>query len=147
MVRYVSSFSSAIVPKKNVLLNHPFRSSVVIGLYVCLVISTTILTAIHAHDRDALLNAKRGAIIVRREGERRSARRMLLGPWLLLKTMLYDPVTRLDSKSLSATYSIDIKENYDFFVVTVSRLCYYCGVSIQTVRGCEWTVNNLKSIG
>jgi hypothetical protein len=45
--------------------------------------------------------------------------------------MLYDPIRRLDGKSLAATYSIDLKKHPDFFIVTVSRLCYYCGISVQ----------------
>lgn len=38
----------------------------------------------------------------------------------------------MDKQTLLATYTIDIKENHDFFIVTVSRLCYYCGISVQT---------------
>jgi MFS family permease len=105
------------------------------GLYVCVVVVTTILTGIHAHDQDYKLNAQRGHIVVRPPGERRSKRRMVLGPLILLKTMLYDPVIQLDRKSLAATYSIDRVKHHDFFVVTVSRLFYYCGGSVQTVRG------------
>ncbi len=104
-----------------------------VGLYVCVVIVTTILTGVHAHDRDAKLNARRGMIVARMAGERRSKRRIMLGPYFLVKTMLYDPVRRLDRKSLAATYSIDTDRHHDFFVVTVSRLCYYCGGSVQTV--------------
>lgn len=88
----------------------------------------------HAHDRDATLNGKRGMIVMRMAGERRSKRRMILGPLILLKTMLYDPVRKLNRTSLIATYSIDTERHHDFFVVTVSRLCYYCGGSVQTVR-------------
>jgi hypothetical protein len=88
----------------------------------------------HAHDRDAMLNARRGMIVVRMAGERRSKRRIILGPLILLKTMLYDPLRRLDRKSLIAIYSIDTERHHDFFIVTVSRLCYYCGGSVQTVR-------------
>lgn len=101
------------------------------GLYVCVVILTTILTALHGHDRDAMLHHQRGMIIKRQPGERRSKRRIILGPIILLKTMLYDPVRRLNRTSLAATYSIDIDRHHDFFVVTVSRLCYYCGGSVQ----------------
>ena len=38
----------------------------------------------------------------------------------------------MNAKTLIATYSIDIEKHHDFFVVTVSRLAYYCGVSVQT---------------
>jgi MFS family permease len=105
------------------------------GLYVCVVVITTIFTGVHAHEQDLLLNTNRGHIVVRPPGERRSKRRMVLGPLILLKTMLFDPVIRLDRKTLAATYSIDMVEHHDFFVVTVSRLCYYCGGSVQTVSG------------
>ena len=105
-----------------------------IGLYVCVVIVTTILTGGHAHECDAMLNSRRGMIVVRNAGERRSKRRMILGPLILLKTMLYDPVRRLDRNSLLAAYTIDRERHHAFFVVTVSRLFYYCGGSIQTVR-------------
>lgn len=103
------------------------------GLYICVVVVTTILTGLHANDRDVMLNTNRGHVVVRQPGERRSKRRMVLGPLILLKTMLYDPVIQLDRTSLAATYSIDIEQNHDFFVVTVSRLFYYCGGSVQTV--------------
>ena len=63
---------------------------------------------------------------------RRRRRRLILGPFALLKTMLYDPIILLDKKTLIAIYTIDIEENHDFFVVTVSRLFYYCGSSVQT---------------
>ena len=63
---------------------------------------------------------------------RRRRRRLILGPFVLLKTMLYDPLLLLDRKTLIATYTINIEENHDFFVVTVSRLFYYCGSSVQT---------------
>ena len=63
---------------------------------------------------------------------RRRRRRLILGPFVLLKNMLYDPLHLLDRKTLAATYSINIEENHDFFVITVSRLFYYCGSSVQT---------------
>ena len=46
--------------------------------------------------------------------------------------MLYDPLLLFDRATLIATYSINIEENYDFFIVTISRLFYYCGSSVQT---------------
>ena len=67
-----------------------------------------------------------------RSQRRRRRRRLILGPFVLLKNMLYDPLLLLDRKTLIATYSINIDENHDFFVVTVSRLFYYCGSSVQT---------------
>jgi hypothetical protein len=89
------------------------------------------LTGLYAHDRDAELNAERGAITTRGNDNDHRTRSIVLGPWILLKTMLYDPIRRLDGKSLAATYSIDLKKHPDFFIVTVSRLCYYCGISVQ----------------
>ena len=38
----------------------------------------------------------------------------------------------MDWETFLASYSIDIGNNHDFFVVTISRLAYYCGVSVQT---------------
>eukprot|EP00531_Pseudo-nitzschia_arenysensis_P003340 CAMPEP_0116147864 /NCGR_PEP_ID=MMETSP0329-20121206/18008_1 /TAXON_ID=697910 /ORGANISM="Pseudo-nitzschia arenysensis, Strain B593" /LENGTH=99 /DNA_ID=CAMNT_0003643873 /DNA_START=23 /DNA_END=319 /DNA_ORIENTATION=- len=67
-----------------------------------------------------------------RSQRRRRRRRLILGPFVLLKTMLYDPIVLLDKKTLIATYTINIDENHDFFIVTVSRLFYYCGSSVQT---------------
>lgn len=106
------------------------------GLYVCIVVVTTILTGLYAHDRDAELNAERGAIDLGEESHRRCRRRrrqrLMLGPYALAKTMLYDPIARLDANALISTYTIDTSKHHDFFVVTVSRLFYYCGVSVQT---------------
>lgn len=120
------------------------------GLYICIVVLTTILTAMYAHDKDVSIFMKRLSISVRRRKRereifllrnnqeltrsqrRRRRRRLILGPFVLLKTMLYDPLLLLDKKTLIATYSINIEENHDFFIVTVSRLFYYCGSSVQT---------------
>jgi hypothetical protein len=67
-----------------------------------------------------------------RSQRRRRRRRLLLGPLSLLKTMIYDPIKMMDRSTLLATYTIDIQEHHDFFVVTLSRLFYYCGSSVQT---------------
>ncbi len=111
-------------------------------MFATLQVITTILTALYAHDRDVGLFLERMEVIMSQRhnnpqngdgldgNERR--RRLILGPFVLLRTMTYDPVIRLDSGALLATYTIDIKQNHDFFVVTVSRLCYYCGSSVQT---------------
>jgi MFS family permease len=64
--------------------------------------------------------------------EEDSPRQGLLTPYLLLKTMLYDPLRRLNAQTLYASFTIDTEKHHDFFVVTVSRLCYYCGMSVQT---------------
>jgi MFS family permease len=33
---------------------------------------------------------------------------------------------------LISAYTIDVNNHHDFFMVTISRLCYYCGSSVQT---------------
>mmetsp|Transcript_12201 Transcript_12201/g.28963 ORF Transcript_12201/g.28963 Transcript_12201/m.28963 type:complete len:456 (+) Transcript_12201:404-1771(+) len=122
------------------------------SLYICIVILTTILTGLYAHDRDVRLFMERLEISRSRRNSvsransllgkanqeltksqrRRRRRRLILGPFVLLKNMLYDPLLLFDRTTLIATYTIDIKENYDFFIVTISRLFYYCGSSVQT---------------
>lgn len=117
-------------------------------------ILTTILTGLYAHDRDVRLLIERleisesrrslardnhfsSSFIINpdemtRSQRRRRRRRLLLGPLSLLKTMIYDPIKMMDRNTLLATYTIDIQEHHDFFVVTASRLFYYCGSSVQT---------------
>lgn len=103
------------------------------GLYICIIIMTTILTGLYAQDRDAALNHKRGVITSTAQTSRRHRRvRLILGPWMLVKTMFYDPLSALDSKALQSTYQIDISKNFNFFLVTISRLFYYCGVSSKS---------------
>lgn len=102
------------------------------GLYICIVITTTILTGLYAHDRDAALNRRRRNISVKNRRSHRRRHHVILGPWILLKTMIWDPLSSLDSTSLLEVYKIDVSKNYKFFIVTVSRLFYYCGISIQT---------------
>lgn len=64
----------------------------------------------------------------------RRAKAIVLTPGRILQSMV-DPLRTMDWKSLSASYTIDIKEHpeyFNFFIVTVSRLFYYCGMSVQT---------------
>lgn len=63
---------------------------------------------------------------------RQRTRQVILSPFALAKTMLWDPIRVLDRKSIFAAYTIDIERHHDFFIVTLSRLCYYCGSSVQT---------------
>jgi MFS family permease len=42
------------------------------------------------------------------------------------------PVHRLNYYTLIQCYTIDRNTNYNFLIVTLSRLFYYCGMSIQT---------------
>lgn len=178
------------------------------GLYLCIVIITTILTGLYAHDRDAKLLARliiiknkhhrkqrqqqqirpqkvtsatgqdlrdsgsrtngnenfpvlevgdrrrddsrpyggaavdesivvgENIILSHRTQQRRhrreKRRRIMLGPFVLLRTMVYDPFMKFDKSTLLATYTIDVSKHHDFFIVTISRLCYYCGSSVQT---------------
>lgn len=121
------------------------------GLYTCIVIVTTILTGTHAHDRDAELafirseRRRRRSQSLTHEVEEKQvdehslgrrmkdkAREIVLTPTLILKSILVDPVRKLDRESIFNSYTIDLEKNHDFFVVTVSRLFYYCGMSVQT---------------
>jgi MFS family permease len=121
------------------------------GLYTCIVIVTTILTGTHAHDRDAELAYIRAERRRRRSeslaGEveekqadqnslgqkiKNKAREIVLTPTLILKSILVDPVRQLDRETFFNSYTIDLEKHHDFFVVTVSRLFYYCGMSVQT---------------
>jgi hypothetical protein len=94
------------------------------------VIVATILTGTYAHDRDAELTAHRRALSER--GDDIRPRHGILTPWVLMRTLLYDPFQRLDARTLFDSYTIDISKHHDFFVVTVSRLFYYCGISVQS---------------
>eukprot|EP00537_Pseudo-nitzschia_pungens_P004996 CAMPEP_0172363628 /NCGR_PEP_ID=MMETSP1060-20121228/6925_1 /TAXON_ID=37318 /ORGANISM="Pseudo-nitzschia pungens, Strain cf. cingulata" /LENGTH=594 /DNA_ID=CAMNT_0013086399 /DNA_START=40 /DNA_END=1824 /DNA_ORIENTATION=+ len=120
------------------------------GLYICIVVLTTIVTVLYAHDKDVKVFVERLEISRSRRAKeradslsqnsheltksqrRRRRRRLILGPFVLIKNMLYDPIVIMDRKTLRATFTIDIVDNHDFFVVTVSRLFYYCGSSVQT---------------
>ena len=62
----------------------------------------------------------------------RKAKQIVLTPTLILRSMLVDPFADMDWATVLNAYTIDIEEHHDFFVVTVSRLCYYCGQSVQT---------------
>jgi MFS family permease len=97
-------------------------------------IVTTILTSVYAHDGDAgrmdLIYSCRQSI--HEITNRRRRRQLILGPFVLAKTMLWDPIRMLDRQTIFAAYTIDVGSHHDFFVVTISRLCYYCGSSVQT---------------
>lgn len=60
------------------------------------------------------------------------AKGIVLTPTVILRTMLVDPLRVMDGKTLLRSYTIDTTKHFDFFVVTVSRLFYYCGMSVQT---------------
>jgi MFS family permease len=100
-------------------------------LYTCIVIFTTILTCSYASDGDVALSQRR-----RREHQMppllSTRHPMLVSPTLLLRTMLYDPLRRLEWETLARSYTIDPSKYHDFFMVTVSRTFYYMGISVQT---------------
>jgi hypothetical protein len=102
------------------------------GLYTCIVVITSIFTGLYAHDRDAASSQERVENFSPLERNLRRRVRLIFGPWELFKTMMVDPLSSLDSKSLQATYQIDMANNFNFFLVTVSRLFYYCGVSSKS---------------
>jgi Major Facilitator Superfamily len=59
------------------------------------------------------------------------AHQIVLTPTLVVKSMIL-PVRKLHWDAVWACYTIDINKHHDFFIVTVSRLFYYCGMSVQT---------------
>lgn len=92
------------------------------AMYTIMVIVTSILTFTFAHDRDV-------QIAQRRHGPSLQEK---VTPYLLFRSMLYDPMRNLNWKTFYQSYTIDTSTHHDFFVVTVSRLFYYCGMSVQT---------------
>ena len=69
-------------------------------------------------------NAKKAA--------KRAQKIVVVTPTLILRSMLVDPIRKLNWRSLLQSYTIDTEKYHDFFIVTVSRLFYYCGMSVQT---------------
>ena len=110
------------------LLLNDERIQDIYGLYICVVTFMVVLTALYAHPTDVKLNAERIALTTQNGGPPRG----ILSPYYLLMTMLYEPLSKLDTVTLLASYSIDRRKHHDFFVVTISRLFYYCGISVQT---------------
>ena len=166
-------------------LFHTFLSQTVssmYGLYLCIVVCSSILTGTHAHERDAELAMERMQSKLQRHSQQRiivvendshsshdeapvspsprrtsyrnhhhhlarrahhsakkavrkavlQAQQIVLPPTLIVQSVLLDPVRKLTWKSIRSCYTIDVERHHDFFVVTVSRLCYYCGMSVQT---------------
>lgn len=62
----------------------------------------------------------------------KQAKKIVLTPTLIVKSMLVDPFETMDWHTVYQSYTIDREKYHDFFVVTVSRLFYYCGMSVQT---------------
>ena len=155
------------------------------GLYASIVILTSILTSLYAHDRDAEISALRlqrvhehcqqSLLILGKEsndtpptdngskndtnchfsnhsvnrrtsvwhvqagvathkivrGAVQKAQQMVVTPTIILRSMIA-PIHRLNYYTLIQCYTIDIHTNHNFLIVTLSRLFYYCGMSIQT---------------
>lgn len=59
-------------------------------------------------------------------------RTVVVTPTIILRSMLVDTIKDLDCNSFCESYTIDMEKHQDFFWVTVSRLFYYCGMSVQT---------------
>lgn len=59
------------------------------------------------------------------------AHEIVLTPALIANSMA-EPFRRLTGSSVLGCYTIDIAKHHDFFIVTLSRLFYYCGMSVQT---------------
>ncbi len=91
-------------------------------LYTVIVTVASILTSTCAYHRDVQLAQRRH--IPTSQGR--------ITPYLLFRSMLYDPMRNLKWKTFYQSYTIDTSKHHDFFVVTVSRLFYYCGMSVQT---------------
>jgi len=129
-----------------------YRIQNMYGLYTCIVIFTSILTGTHAHDKDVELTSRLRRRLSSKEetpfvpspvrsGPKwkkaakkaaRKAKQIVLAPTVIVRTMLVDPFHNMDWYALGLSYTIDRRKYHDFFVVTVSRLFYYCGMSIQT---------------
>lgn len=60
------------------------------------------------------------------------ARTVVVTPTIILRSMLVDTIQAMDWRTFCQSYTIDIDKHSDFFWVTVSRLFYYCGMSVQT---------------
>jgi hypothetical protein len=60
------------------------------------------------------------------------AKTIAVTPTLILNSLLVTPFQSMNWKRLYQSYTIDTQKHHDFFIVTVSRLFYYCGMSVQT---------------
>jgi Major Facilitator Superfamily len=66
------------------------------------------------------------------EAARHAHHVIVLTPTVILKSVLVDPIHRMDWSDVMRSYTIDVDLYHDFAVVTLSRLFYYCGMSVQT---------------
>ncbi|CAB9512094.1 Major Facilitator Superfamily [Seminavis robusta] len=63
---------------------------------------------------------------------RKVTKKVVATPAVILRSMLITPVQELSWYAIYQSYTIDMEKHSDFFWVTVSRLFYYCGMSVQT---------------
>ncbi len=128
------------------------------GLYTCIVVVAGILTGLYGNDKDVELAIQRGLQRLSSDHSETtngtpkfradtsqagiSAPRLkhvmkqannlvVITPSQIFASML-EPVYDLNCRTLLQAYTIDVDQHHDFFVVTISRLFYYCGSSVQT---------------
>jgi len=92
----------------------------------------------HHHDRE---NSTRRQRMLRKFKKRlrkvrsranRVTQTVVVTPTVILRCMLVDTFQDMNCQSFWQSYTIDMEKHHDFFWVTVSRLFYYCGMSVQT---------------
>jgi MFS family permease len=59
------------------------------------------------------------------------AKQIVLTPTLICNSLL-EPFRSYTWSTVLHCYTIDVSKHHDFFIVTLSRLFYYCGMSVQT---------------
>jgi len=99
------------------------------GLYTIIVISSSILTCICAHDRDVTLMKTKSEIDLLNSAVDES---QIPGFSVLINSMLIAPLRELNAAKFISAFTIDTVKYHDFFVVTVSRTFYYMGISVQS---------------
>jgi MFS family permease len=62
---------------------------------------------------------------------KRAQQVIIMTPTQLLQSLV-EPMYRMSWATLLRCYTIDVDKHHDFFIVTISRLFYYCGMSVQT---------------
>lgn len=131
------------------------------GLYTCIVIIASILTGIYGHDRDVdmalhrkkqrrifvhgrvsdhktqggTVNGARKYRIIRRikKATKQVTKKVVVTPTIILQKMLVETSKDMNCATLYQSYTLDMEKHRDFFWVTVSRLFYYCGMSVQVI--------------
>ncbi|GKY97022.1 hypothetical protein MPSEU_000661000 [Mayamaea pseudoterrestris] len=63
---------------------------------------------------------------------RKATQAVIVTPSIILKSMLIDPFQSMHWREIRQSYTIDRVKYHDFYFVTLSRLFYYCGMSVQT---------------